>query len=177
MRFPKGSLALVISRTFASVVTGCGPRGRGASYPDAAEGRFVARVGGKTIIRGAAQATYCRGDSILVVVAMTSRWTAGLAFRGAFPVPIARIFAVDNSLGDQGTATAAFRAVTDSVEPALLAAGGSARLEPGRAATGRFDVLVPAPDGRSPPRHVLGAFRALPTTDTAAGCGLTPRTP
>jgi hypothetical protein len=177
MRHVRGSLALAVSLTLAPVVTGCGRGARVESYPDAAAGLFVARLGGKTIVRGAAQATYCRGDSILVVVAMTPHWTAGVALRGAFPVTTARTFSVGNSLGGEGSATAAFRAVTDSVEPALVAAGGTARLEPGPAATGRFDVRVPAPDGRSPPRRVLGAFRTLPTTDTAAACGLMPRTP
>ena len=76
-----------------------------------------------------------------------------------------------------GTATAAFRAVTDSVEPALVGVGGTARLDPGGQATGRFDVIVPALDGRSRPGRILGSFRTLPTADTASTCSGKPRTP
>lgn len=177
MRRRLGSLILTASVTLGPVCSGCGRGGRIERYPDAPDGRFVAQIAGRTILRAEARATYCRGDSILVIVALTPRWTAGLAFRGAFPVDSARTYAVDGSLGAPGTATAAFRAVTDSVETALVGAGGTARLDPDRLATGRFDVHVPAPDGRTPPQRILGAFRALPTADTAAGCGLTPRTP
>ena len=162
----------------AAALTACERRSQADGYPEADDGRLVARLGGKRVLDSAAQATYCRGDSILVIVAVTSRWTAGLALQGAFPVGTARTYAVGGSLAvpGEGAATAAFRAVTDSVEPALVGAGGTVRLEPGRQATGRFDVHVPAPDGRSAPRHILGAFRALPTTDTAATCSMS-RTP
>jgi hypothetical protein len=177
MRRRSSSLLLIASAVLGPVCTGCGRRTLVERYPSASEGRFVAQVAGRTLLRGEARATYCRGDSILVIVVLTPRWTAGLAFRGAFPVESARTYSVDGSLGAPGTATAAFRAVTDSVETALVGAGGTARLDPDRLATGRFDVQVPAPDGRTPPRRILGAFRALPTADTAAGCGLTPRTP
>ena len=145
-------------------------------YPEAGAGRLAAQLAGKQMLHSAAQATYCRGDSILVIVAVTSRWTAGLALRGSFPAETTRTFSVAASLAGTGTATAAFRAVTDSVEPALVGAGGTVRIEPGRQATGRFDVHVPAPDGRSPQRRILGAFRALPTADTAATCS-TSRSP
>ena len=162
--------------SLAPAVTACGRRVQANRYPEAGAGRLAAELGGKGMLHSAAQATYCRGDSILVIVAVTSRWTAGLALRVAFPVETARNFSVGGSLGGAGTATAAFRAVTDSVEPALVGAGGTARLDPGRQATGRFDVSVPALDGRSRPRRILGAFRALPTADTAATCS-TSRSP
>jgi hypothetical protein len=158
-------------------LTACGRRTQPDRYPEAGEGRLAAQVGGKTMLHSTAQATYCRGDSILVIVAVTSRWSAGLALRGVFPVGTARTFLVGGFLAGSGTATAGFRAVTDSVESALVGAGGTVRLAPGRQATGRFDVSVPAVDARSRPRRILGAFRSLPTADTAATCSTTPRTP
>jgi hypothetical protein len=161
----------------APAVSACGRRTAVDGYPDAGEGRLAAQAGGRLMLHGAAQATYCRGDSILVVVAVTSRWTAGLALRGAFPVAAVHEYAIGGALADTGSATAAFRSVTDSVEPALLGAGGTVHLAPGRRATGRFAVDVPAPDGRSPARRILGTFRSLPTADTAATCSSTPRTP
>ena len=167
---------LIATLYVAPALTGCGRRAQEDRYPEAGEGRLVARLGGKTLLHSAAQATYCRGDSILVIVAVTSRWTAGIALKGVFPVGTARTSSVGGSLAGAGAATAAFRAVTDSVEPALIGAGGTVRLQPGRQATGRFDVNVPAPDGRSAPRRILGAFRALPTADTAATCS-TSRSP
>jgi hypothetical protein len=160
----------------APALTACGRRSQVDRYPEAAAGGLVAELAGERILNSAAQATYCRGDSILVIVAVTSRWTAGLALRSAFPVVTARNFSVGGSLAGVGTATAAFRAVTDSVEPALVGAGGTAQLDPGRQATGRFDVSVSAPDGRSRARRIRGAFRALPTADTAATCS-TSRSP
>jgi hypothetical protein len=167
---------LLAMMSIAPALTACGHRAQADRYPEVGEGRLAAQVGGKTMLHSAAQATYCRGDSVLVVVAVTSRWAAGLALRGAFPVVAARDFSVGGSLAGSGSATAAFRAVTDSVEPALVGAGGTVRLEPGRLATGRFDVTVPAADARSRPRRILGAFRALPTTDTTSTCSGTPRT-
>lgn len=176
MRRRSGFLLLAIL-FIAPALTACGHRAQPDRYPEAGEGRLAAQLGGRQILHSDARATYCRGDSILVIVAVTSRWTAGLALRGAFPVETATRFTIGGSLTGAGSATAAFRAVTDSVEPALVGAGGTARLEPGRRATGRFDVTVPAPDGRSAPRRILGAFRSLPTADTAATCSATPRTP
>lgn len=161
----------------APALTACERRAQADRYPEVGEGRLAADLAGERILHSAAQATYCRGDSLLVIVAVTPGWTAGLALRVAFPVDSAMNFSVGGSLSAVGSATAAFRAVTDSVEPALVGMGGSAQLEPGRQATGRFDVNVPAPDGLSPGRRILGAFRALPTADTAATCSSTPRTP
>jgi hypothetical protein len=176
MRRRTRSLLLALL-TIAPALSACGPRARADRYPEAKEGQFAAQIDGRSMLYSAARATYCRGDSILVIVAVTSRWTAGLALRGVFPVRVARTFTVGGSLAAAGNATAAFRAVTDSVEPALVAARGSARLDPGQRATGRFDVSVPARDGRSRPRRILGTFRALPTADTASTCSSTPRTP
>jgi hypothetical protein len=175
MRRRTRSLLLALLST-APALTACGRRAPLGRYPEAAEGRLAAELAGERLLHSAAQATYCRGDSILVIVAVTSRWTAGLALRSDFPLGTARNFSVGGSLAGVGTATAAFRAVTDSVEPALVGAGGTVRLEPGRQATGRFDIGVPAPGGRSARRRILGAFRALPTADTAATCS-TSRSP
>ena len=168
---------LVAIFSIAMALSACGRRAQADRYPEPGAGRLVAQLSGKSILHSAAQATYCRGDSILVIVAVTARWSAGLALRGAFPVATARDFSVGGSLAGAGSATAAFRAVTDSVEPALVGVSGTARLDPGRQATGRFNVSVPARDGRPPPRRILGAFRALPTADTAATCSSTPRAP
>lgn len=163
--------------SIAPALSACERRARVERYPEAGEGRLAAELAGEFMLHSAARATYCRGDSILVIVAVTSRWTAGLALRSAFPVATARNFSVGGSLAGAGTASVAFRAVTDSVEPALVGAAGIVRLDPGQQATGRFDVSVPALDGRSRPRRILGAFRSLPTADTASTCSSTPRTP
>jgi hypothetical protein len=160
----------------APALTACGRRSQVDRYPEAAAGGLVAELAGERILNSAAQATYCRGDSILVIVAVTSRWTAGLALRSAFPVVTARNAAVAVPTPAKEPPTEKFRAVTDSVEPALVGAGGTAQLDPGRQATGRFDVSVSAPDGRSRARRIRGAFRALPTADTAATCS-TSRSP
>ena len=161
----------------APALSACGHSVPANRYPEAGEGRLAAELAGERMLHGAARATYCRGDSILVVIAVTPGWTVGLALRGSFPGDTTRTFSVGASLAGAGTATAAFRAVTDSVEPALVGIAGTARLDPGSLATGRFDVSVPALYARSRPRRILGAFRALPTADTAATCSSTPRTP
>jgi hypothetical protein len=163
--------------SIAPALSACGRRVQVSRYPEAGEGKLAAELAGERMLHSAAQATYCRGDSILVIVAVTSRWTAGLALRSVFPAETTRTFSVGAALAGAGTATSAFRAVTDSVEPALVATRGTIRLDTGRLATGRFDVSVPAVDARSRPRRVLGAFRTLPTVDTTSTCSSTPRTP
>lgn len=150
----------------------------GAHPPAAVEGRLVlAWRGGATLIDAPARATYCSGDSMLAVFAVDRRWGAGLLLHGRFPVDSTRAFAVRPALGDDGTATAAFRSVADSVHRAVMALRGTVWLEPGTRATGHFAVGAAPLPGRSDPVHLVGAFRALPTTDSSITCSAWSRAP
>jgi len=124
-----------------------------------------------------ARATFCAGDSVLVVIAVDEMWAAGLALRTIFPVPAVRSLRVATALGGEGTGAAAFRSVADSVRQALVASGGAVRLAAGAQASGTFDIAVPAPQGSRGPIRLLGAFRALPTAFTAGACGSALRIP
>jgi hypothetical protein len=168
----------VILLASAGALASCGPHAGAVRYPGTREGRIVVdRMGGPRLLDVAARATYCRGDSLLVILAVDSRWSAGLIVRGPFPVKATRAFAVRPTLAGDGTAAAAFRQVTDSVHPAVMALRGTVQIDAGPRATGRFEIgAAPAP-GRSDPIHIVGAFRALPTADSAATCGSLPRTP
>jgi hypothetical protein len=112
-----------------------------------------------------------------LILAVDETWAAGLALRTVFPVPAVRAIQVAAALGGEGTGAAAFRSVADSVRQALLASGGTVRLAAGAQARGTFDITVGAPQGSRGPIRLLGAFRALPTADTAGACGSTLRTP
>lgn len=162
----------------AALLTACGRRSGTVRYPGVREGRLVVeRQGGARLLDMAARATYCRQDSLLIILAVDGRWSAGLVARGPFPPKAARTFAVRPALAGDGTAAAAFRAVSDSIQPAVMALRGSVQVDAGARATGRFEIgAAPAP-GRSDPIHLVGAFRALPTTDSTAACGSLPRTP
>lgn len=159
-------------------VAGCRRADGPVRYPSAGEGRLVLgwRAGAR-LMDAPAQATYCSGDSLLVIVAVDRRWGAGLVLRGRFPVVAPRTYAVLPSLGDDGTAAAAFRSVADSVQRAVIGLRGEVRLEPGRSATGRFEVGAAPLPGRSDPVHLVGAFRALPTSDTTGTCSAWSRNP
>jgi hypothetical protein len=125
-----------------------------------------------------ATATYCRADSLLVIIALDRAWGAGLAVYTPFPADSERILRVLPSLGDSGRAILAVRAVGDSVQAALVAASGTLTLSTtGAVATGSFLVTLPPRDSGRVRERLVGAFRSLPTTDTAAACGTTPRTP
>ncbi len=132
---------------------------------------------GARLVDAPAQATYCSGDSLLVIIALDRPWGAGLALRGRFPVDSARTFAVRPSLGEDGTAAAAFRAVDDSVRPAILALRGTVRLEAGARATGSFELGAPPLPGQSAPVHLIGAFRGLRTGDSSISCSAWGRIP
>ncbi len=154
----------------------CG--GRDTRAPAAAEGHLVvAWRGGGRLMDVAAQATYCAGDSLLLVFGVDRDWGAGLVLHGRFPPAAARSFAVRPSPAGDGTATAAFRSVADSVHRAVMALRGAVRLEPGRRATGTFEVGAAPLPGRSDPVHLVGAFRALPTADSSGSCSAWARTP
>ena len=144
-------------------------------YPEAREGRMVVTRSGRQLLNSPARATYCEGDSVLVVVAVAPNWSAGLALRGRFPVDSVRAYGIGPALGGAGTAAAAFRAAADSVRPALPGRNGTVHLEAGRRASGRFEVGVADSSGGAEPPRLVGAFRALPTTDTSGACGATPR--
>jgi len=132
---------------------------------------------GERLLDLPAQATYCKGDSLLLVVAVGERWSAGFTARGRFPLDSARTYTVHPAVAGDGTASVALRGVTDSVRPALLGSRGTLRLEPGRAATGRFEIVAPPVPGTGTLQYVVGAFRAVPVADSASSCGQLPRTP
>ena len=163
--------------TLLLAAAGCGGA-RDPGYPSAREGRLVVTWrGGAPIIDAPARATFCGGDSLLVLVGLDDEWGAAVVLHGGFPVDSVRTFAVRPWLGEEGTAAAAFRSVQDSVHRAVMALRGSVRLEPGRRATGRFEMGAAPLPGRSEPVHLVGAFRALPTTDTSGGCSAWARRP
>jgi hypothetical protein len=172
------SHALLLILAVASAASGCRRPAGSAGYPAAGERHFVAewRDGGR-IVDAPAHATYCAGDSLLVIVAVDDRWGAGLVLHGRFPVDSARTYAIRPWLGDDGTAAAAFRSMQDSVHRAVMGLRGAVRLEPGPLATGRFEIGAAPLPGRSVPVHLVGVFRSLPTTDTSATCSAWARTP
>lgn len=117
--------------------------GAGAS-PFPAAGRFLAeRVAARTttLIDGPGWATYCPPDSSLVIMAIGRTWSGGLALRAVPPLGAARVFRVQLSLGDTGTATAAFRA--PEAGAARVGVGGTVRVAVSAAIDGTFDVTLP----------------------------------
>jgi hypothetical protein len=150
-----------------------------AGRPRAAtEGRLVLTWrGGAELMDAPGRATYCAGDSMLTIFAVDRRWGAGLVLHGRFPVDSTRAFAVRPTLGDAGTATAAFRSVSDSVQRAVMALRGTVWLEPGGRATGHFEIGAAPLPRRSDPVHLVGAFRSLPTADSSTTCSAWSRTP
>jgi hypothetical protein len=173
-RTPSLSICVLLAGTAA--LSACGLREGRVRYPSARAGSIVVeRSGGARLVHVAARATYCREDSLLVIVAVDGRWSAGLVVRGPFPPKATRTFAVRPSLAGDGTAAAAFRLVDDSIQPAVMALRGTVEIDADARATGRFAIgAAPAP-GRSDPIHLVGAFRALPTSDTTATCSASPR--
>ncbi len=173
-RAPSFSSSVLLAATAALVA--CGTREGSVRYPSARAGSIVVeRSGGARLVHVAARATYCREDSLLVIIAVDGRWSAGLVIRGPFPPKATRTFAVRPSLAGDGTAAAAFRLVDDSIQPAVMALRGTVEIDADARATGRFAIgAAPAP-GRSDPIHLVGSFRALPTTDTTATCSASPR--
>jgi hypothetical protein len=176
-RNPRQLLAAVVAALF---VSSCGRSTPDARSPEARAGHLVVEqvARGRTrLLDAPARATFCAGDSVLVIIALDETWAAGLALHTLFPVPEARSLHVASELGGDGTGAAAFRSVADSVQQALLASGGTVRLAVGAQASGTFDLAVPVPQSGRRPDRLLGAFQALPTADTAAVCGSTSRIP
>jgi len=164
----------------ALFVSGCGRSTPDARPPEARAGHLVVEQVARRrtrLLDAPARATFCAGDSALVIIALDETWAAGLVLHTLFPVAEARALRVASELGGDGTGAAAFRSVADSVRQALLASGGAVRLAAGAPASGTFDITVPAPQGSRGPIRLLGAFQALPAADTAAACGSTSRTP
>lgn len=153
---------------------------QGTHPPDARPGRLVIDRLGRArqrLMDASASATYCRGDSLLVILALDRTWGAGLAARTPFPADSERVLPVLPALGDSGQAILAVRAIGDSVQAALMAASGTVTLSAGASATGSFLVALPPRDSGRVRERLVGAFRSLQTSDTAAACGTTPRTP
>jgi hypothetical protein len=118
-------------------------RGAGAS-PFPQGGRFVAeRVARRTsrLVDGPAWATYCPSDSMLVVVVLGRAWNGGLALRMVGPLEVPRDFQVQLSVGDVGTAAAAFRAAPAGT--ARVGVGGTVHLAVTSTVDGRFDIALP----------------------------------
>jgi hypothetical protein len=116
--------------------------GAGAS-PFPAGGRFLAeRVARRTttLVNGPAWATYCPADSSLVIIAIGRTWSGGLALRAVPPFDAPRNFRVQASLGDTGTATAAFR--SPDAGAARVGVRGTVRVTISTAIDGRFDVAL-----------------------------------
>ncbi|MGD0483217.1 MAG: hypothetical protein ABSB58_01040 [Gemmatimonadales bacterium] len=168
------SACILLASTAA--LTACGPRDGSVRYPRAAEGSIVVERSSDTrLVDVAARATYCRQDSLLVIIAVDRRWSAGLVVRGPFPPKATRTFTVRPALAGDGTAAAAFRSVDDSIQSAVMALRGTVQIDTDPRATGRFTIGAAPEPGRSAPIHLVGAFRALPTSDTTATCSSLPR--
>ena len=176
----RNSRLLLAAATAVLGVSACGGGPADSRPPEARAGHLVVeRVARRRthLLDAPARATFCAGDSVLVVIAVDETWAAGLALRTIFPVLAVRSLRVATALSGEGTGAAAFRAVADSVRQALVASGGTVRLAAGAQASGTFDIAVPVPQGGRGPDRLLGAFQALPTADTAAACGSTSRNP
>lgn len=136
--------------------------GAGAS-PFPAGGRFLAeRVAGRTttLVNGPAWATYCPADSSLVIIAIGRTWNGGLALRAIPPLNVPRDFRVQVSLGDTGTATAAFRA--PDAGAARVGVGGTVRAAITTAVNGWFDVTLP--DSGRDHVSIRGRLSGIPLT-------------
>jgi hypothetical protein len=171
---------LLAAATAVLGVSGCSRGPADPRPPEARAGHLVVEQVARRrtrLLDAPARATFCAGDSVLVVLAVDGEWAAGLALRTFFPVPAVRSLHVGTALGGEGTGAAAFRSVADSVRQALLASGGTVRLAADAQASGTFDITVQAPLDSGGPIRLLGAFRALPTADTAGACGPSLRTP
>ncbi len=170
------SIAVVAMLALAAGIPAC-RRAAPVRPPEAGAGRLVAqRREGERLFDLRAKAFYCAGDSLLVVLAIGDRWSGGLTVRGRFPLDSARTFTVHPAVAGEGTASVALRSVVDSVHTALLGSRGTVRLEPGPAATGRFEFVAPPVPGTGALQYVAGAFRAVPVADSASACGQLPRT-
>lgn len=171
------SLALL---TLAPWFAGCSPESGPVRSPEARPGRLVVervRRGHPRLLDAEAHATYCRGDSALVIVALGRSWGAGVALRTPFPPDSERTLRISPTLAGDGSAAVAFRAVGDSVQPAVEVGGGSVTLTRDSSATGSFVVtLAPRARGRAAER-LTGAFRSVATSDTTASCGTTTAAP
>jgi hypothetical protein len=176
----RNSRLLLAAATAVLGVSACGGGPADSRPPEARAGHLVVEQVARRrtrLLDAPARATFCAGDSVLVVIAVDETWAAGLALRTIFPVLAVRSLRVATALSGEGTGAAAFRSVADSVRQALLASSGTVRLAAGAQASGTFDITVPAPQGSRGPIRLLGAFRALPTTDTAGACGSALKTP
>ncbi len=117
-----------------------------------------------TLINGPAWATYCPSDSALVIVALGRTWSGGFAVR-TFPLAGApRDFQVQLTLGDLGTATAAFRA--PDAGSARVGVSGTVRVTVGGTVTGRFDVALP--DSGQQHVAIRGTFSSIPVSVLSA---------
>ncbi len=138
--------------------------------PFPAGGRFTAeRVAQRstTLISGPAWATYCPSESLLVVVALGRAWNGGLAVRAVPPLNVARDFQVQMSLGDVGTAEAAFR--SPAAGAARVGVGGTVRVAATTTVDGRFDITLPDSAGKHV--SIRGTLARIPiATLPAAMC-------
>ena len=140
--------------------------GAGAS-PFPGGGRFLAqRVAQRTttLVNDPAWATYCPADSTLVIVTLGRRWSGGLAVRAIQPLNAPRDFQVQASLGEVGTAVAAFRA--PEAGAARVGVGGTIRLAATSAVNGRFEIALPDSGGAHV--SIRGTLSGVPVSMLAA---------
>lgn len=152
----------------------------GAAPPQAARGHLVVdRVGRQhqRLVDVRTSAIYCTVDSVLVVIALDRSWGAGLALRTVFPVPRQETLPLRLALEAGPNAVMALRGIADSVRSAVVLVSGTLTLEPGRDASGAFSGTLPRRDSTSATQRFVGAFRALPTIDSAVACGAGARIP
>ena len=148
----------------------CSAGGGPGTSPFPAGGRFTAeRVAQRStaLISGPAWATYCPSESLLVVVALGRAWNGGVAVRAVQPLDVARDFQVQMSLGDVGTAEAAFR--SPAAGAARVGVGGTVRLAVTTTVDGRFDIALPDSAGQHV--SIRGTLSRIPiATLPAAMC-------
>jgi hypothetical protein len=148
---------------------GCGAGRDAGAGPFPVGGRFLAeRVARRTtsLVDGPAWATYCPSDSVLMITALDRRWNGGLALRTYPLVGAQRDLQVRPSLGDLGTATAAFRAAAGG---AHVGTAGSVQVAVSGTVSGRFNVALP--DSATEHVSIRGTLTLIPfSVLSAATC-------
>ncbi len=145
------------------LASACGDATLGGSA-GATGGRLVVHrlPDGVRLLEAPARAQACETDSTLAIIAMTRAWSVAIGLRTAWPLAEASSFRVRGIADSLGTGALAARALSDSVQPALTAYGGSLGLEPGVRASGRFEVVAAGPTWDTV--TLAGEFQGIPIT-------------
>ena len=158
---PRPSLGAAVA-LLALAASACGP-----AHETGAGGRMlVERVTrpAARLLDEPARARWCPQDSLLTLIAIGRRWTAGLAVRVAPPLPRSDSLPISRFLGGAGTATVALRAIGGA---ARLAITGSLSFRAAGRLDGGFDVTVT--DTAGPPTRVRGTLTGIPIIVPADG--------